>query len=95
MSQAAFYENRREYRHSVFGANDNRVRALTAELDELRSKYDAALIRLRTDRPDFPRDVEQFLASEAKARNMTVTMLMRAIVEAVVEDNLFAALLDG
>lgn len=73
---------------------DHRVAALQRENDDLRAKLDTAT-RTRNERAlTFANDIEQFLKSEAKSRNMAVEALLRAIVEAVVEDRLFAAVLD-
>ncbi len=76
-------------------SDDRRVAALQREMDELRSKLRAATQRPPDDRAlRFAPDIEQFLKAEAKARNMKVEALLRAIIEAVVEDRLFAAVLD-
>jgi hypothetical protein len=94
MSRTTSQRQRAAPRYHRFAQNDGRVLALAAELDELRQKYDDAIRRLRLA-PDLAGATEQFLISEAKARNMTKTALVHAIIEAVVEDRLFAALLDG
>jgi hypothetical protein len=73
---------------------DRRVAALQRELDDVRSKLRIAQAVKNERALVFAPDIEQFLKSEAKARNMSVEVLLRAIIEAVVEDRLFAAVLE-
>ena len=83
-------EPRRRYQRHAH--NDGRVAALQREVEELRG-----LLHARQKPPRalaFAPDIEQFLKAEAKARNMHIETLLRAIIEAVVEDRLFAAVLD-
>lgn len=76
-------------------SDDRRVAALQREMDDLHSKLHAATHRPPDERAlRFAPDIEQFLKAEAKARNMKVEALLRAIIEAVVDDRLFVAVLD-
>jgi hypothetical protein len=65
--------------------------ALAARVDELNA---ALAVRPAAPRLEFARETEEFIKSEAKARNVKPDALIRLIVEAVVEDRLFAAVLD-
>jgi hypothetical protein len=76
-------------------ADDRRVAALQRELDEMTGKLRAALQRRNERALTFAPDIEQFLKSEAHDRKMTVEVLLQVIIEAVVEDKLFAAVLDN
>ena len=84
-------------RYHRFAENDGRVKALADELDDLRARYDqmAAMVAAAETKPDLAPGVAEHLKAEAKARCMKPAALVKAIVEAVTEDNLFAALLDG
>lgn len=84
-------------RYHRFAENDGRVKALTAALDDIRARYDfiAAAAADATIKPDLTPAIVQQVRAEAKIRNMKPRDLIKAIVEAVIEDNLFAALLDG
>ena len=94
--RTASQRQREPRRYHRFAENDGRVRALVAELDELRTKYDEAIAKLReADGARFAPDIQQFLRSEAHARHMKIEALVKAIIEAVVEDKLFSAVLDG
>jgi hypothetical protein len=71
------------------------LQAALRQVDDLNGKLRAAE-QTRNERAlTFAGDIEQFLKSEARDRKMTVELLLRAIIEAVVEDRLFAAVLDN
>ena len=73
---------------------DRRVQTLQREIDDLHAKLRKAERPPNERALTFALDIEQFLKSEARDRKMTVEMLLRAIIEAVVEDRLFTAVLD-
>jgi hypothetical protein len=75
---------------------DIRVSALVRELDEWRGNYHALTNRFRTGGMDaLPKSARSALRNEAYRRGLTIPALIQQIVVAVVEDNLFSAVLDG
>lgn len=73
-----------------------RVRALIAEVDDLRALNDALLLRVNREarRPRFAASMERALKAEADARRTTVSGLIRATVEVAIRDRMFVAILD-
>ena len=77
-----------------FEDNLNTVRRLTRELGSLRQRYQEAVAARPTAVEYLPK-MQDALSAEARRRNLSLDKLVYEIIRAVVDDNLFTAVLDS